>query len=172
MGASIVANGGRIDKYLGDGLLAIFGQHCGVAEGCRQALRTAAAIDLALDGVNDQLAQQIGTKLEVGIGIDAGSLLLGRIGYGTFVDDTVIGSAVNVASRLESLTKAKSLQVMISAEVVRCADRDLNADFKDEILVRGVAEPIVVFGFTRGRDLFPEDGSAAAGAQAATIVAN
>jgi adenylate cyclase len=154
VGASIEANGGRIDKFLGDGLLAIFGQHCGVNEGCRQALRTAADIDLALERVNAHLAPQIGTRLDVGIGIDAGPLLLGRIGYGTSIDDTVIGGAVNVASRLEALAKANSLQVMVSAGVAERAEQKLTADFNDEILVRGVSEPVAVLGFRRGRDVF------------------
>ena len=66
VGAAIVDNGGRIDKFMGDGLLAVFGQHCGVKVACRQALRTARAIDLALDEVNAKIEAEIGTTLAGG----------------------------------------------------------------------------------------------------------
>lgn len=154
-GAAIVENGGRIDKFLGDGLLAVFGQSTGVETGCRQALRTARAIDLALDGVNEKLQSEIGVPLEVGIGLDAGPLLIGRIGFGETVDYTVIGAAVNVASRLEALAKEKSLQIMLTRQVARHAGWDPEADFSGEIAVRGVSDPVAVLGFRRARD-FPD----------------
>lgn len=154
VGAAIVDNGGRIDKFMGDGLLAVFGQHTGVKVACRQALRTARAIDLALDEVNAKIESEIGTTLQVGIGLDAGPLLLGRIGFGEAVDYTVIGAPVNVASRLEGLAKEKSLQIMLSADVAQQADWTPAADFAGEIGVRGVTDPVHVFGFKRGRD-FP-----------------
>ena len=120
-GASITTHGGWIDKFLGDGLLAIFGQRHGVEAGCRQALRAARAIDLALDHVNARLASELGQPLRVGMGIHCGPLLLGRIGYGEAVDLTVIGNAVNVASRLQELAKEKGFQIVLSCEVARAA---------------------------------------------------
>ena len=90
----------------------------------------------------------------MGIGLDAGPLLLGRIGFGEAVDYTVIGAPVNVASRLEGLAKEKSLQVMLPADVAQQADWTPAADFAGEIAVRGVTNPVHVFGFKRGRD-FP-----------------
>src|SRR5256714_12071152 len=108
-GAAIHTHGGWIDKFLGDGLLAIFGQRHGVEAGCRQVLRAARAIDLALDHVNAKLGLEIGKPLRVGIGIHAGPMLIGRIGYGEAVDLTVVGNAVNVASRLEAGGQQKGL---------------------------------------------------------------
>ncbi|NIO39974.1 MAG: adenylate/guanylate cyclase domain-containing protein, partial [Burkholderiales bacterium] len=102
VGATIATHGGWIDKFLGDGLLAVFGQHDGFNLGCRKALRAARAIDYALESINEKLKSELKQPLEVGIGISGGSLLLGRIGYGEAVDFTVIGSPVNVASRLEA----------------------------------------------------------------------
>ena len=89
----------------------------------------------------------------VGIGIDAGPLLLGRIGFGENVDFTVIGNAVNIASRLEALSKEKDLQIVFSREVARQAGWQASADFTGSVSVRGVAEPVEVLGMTRGRDL-------------------
>ena len=153
VGAAISENGGWIDKFLGDGLLAVFGQSAGVEVACRQALRTVRAIDLALDHVNAKLEAEIGRRLEVGIGVDAGPLLLGRIGYGEAVDFTVIGNAVNVASRLEALSKEKGFQVVISREVARHAGWEPTEGETMQVPVRGVAEPVEVIGIVRGRDL-------------------
>jgi adenylate cyclase len=153
VGAAIAEHGGWIDKFLGDGLLAVFGQRDGVEEGCRQALRTMHAIDLALDEINAKLESEIGRPLQVGMGIDAGPLVLGRIGFGDAVDFTVIGNAVNVASRLEGLSKEKGFQIMLSREVARQAGWEPAEEFTMQVAVRGVAEPVEVIGVTRGRDL-------------------
>ena len=152
-GSAIHTHGGWIDKFLGDGLLAIFGQLHGVEAGCRQALRAARAIDLALDHVNAKLGAEIGRPLRVGMGIHAGSLLLGRIGYGEAVDLTVIGNAVNVASRLEALSKEQNVQIVLSSEVARHAGCLEQSGTAVTINVRGVDEPLQVFSFARGRDL-------------------
>jgi adenylate cyclase len=153
VGAAITQHGGWIDKFLGDGLLAVFGQHSGVEAGCRQALRTACDIDLALDHINAKLEPELGRPLAVGMGIDAGPLLLGRIGYGESVDFTVIGNPVNVASRLESLTKERDVQLIMSRAVARMAGYVPPAAFSDKVDVRGVAEPVQVIMVKRGRDL-------------------
>lgn len=156
VGAAITRNGGWIDKFLGDGLLAVFGQRDGVETGCRQALRTARDIDLALDGINAKLEPEIGRPLAVGMGIDAGALLLGRIGYGEAVDFTVIGSPVNVASRLEALAKDRDVQIVLSRVVASMSAWEPPPAMISTATVRGVAEPIEVVTVARGRDL-PDD---------------
>jgi adenylate cyclase len=152
-GSAIHTYGGWIDKFLGDGLLAIFGQHHGVEAGCRQALRATRAIDLALDHVNAKLAAEIGRPLRVGMGIHAGPLLLGRIGYGEAVDLTVVGNAVNVASRLEALSKERDCQIVMSADVGRNAGHLDDLPAPTTVNVRGVAEPMQIICISRGRDL-------------------
>ncbi len=153
VGTTIATHGGWIDKFLGDGLLAVFGQHDGFQEGCRKALRAARAIDYALDSINAKLRTELGQPLDVGIGISGGALLLGRIGYGEAVDFTVIGSPVNVASRLEALAKQKGFQIMLSRDVAREAGWEPLTEFTMMVDVRGVAEPVEVIGVPRGRDL-------------------
>lgn len=152
-GQAITNSGGWIDKFMGDGLLAVFGQHHEVEAGCRQALRAARAVDLALDHVNAKLESEVGRPLKIGMGIHAGPLLLGRIGYGASVDLTVIGNAVNVASRLESIAKEHGHQIVLSRDVARYAgwvDPDLPTM---KVNVRGVEGPLEVIGIGRGRDL-------------------
>jgi adenylate cyclase len=152
-GSAIHSHGGWIDKFLGDGLLAIFGQHHGVEVGCRQALRAARAIDLALDHVNAKLGVEIGRPLRVGMGLHAGPLLLGRIGYGEAVDLTVVGNAVNVASRMEAVAKEKGYQIVMSSDIARHAGCLDEAGPVLTVKVRGVDDPMEVVGVVRGRDL-------------------
>jgi adenylate cyclase len=153
VGTTIATHSGWIDKFLGDGLLAVFGQHDGFQTGCRKALRSARAIDYALDSINEKLKSELGRPLEVSIGISGGSLLLGRIGYGEAVDFTVIGTPVNVASRLEVLAKEKGFQIMLTRDVAQEAGWDASTEFTMTVDVRGVAEPIEVIGIPRGREL-------------------
>ncbi len=154
-GMAITEHGGGIDKFLGDGLLAVFGRNNGPEDGCRQALQAARAIDLALDHVNARLESELAIPIEIGIGIHAGPLLLGRIGWGASVDVTVIGHTVNAASRLEALTKEKGCQLVISRDVAQYAGLPFQ-ESGEEIYVRGVAEPIEIVTIRRGRDLPPE----------------
>ena len=153
-GKAIAGHGGTIDKYLGDGLLAVFGRTGGPEQGCRQALQAARAIDLALDYVNAQLEDELPRPIEIGIGIHAGPLLLGRIGWGESVDMTVIGHTVNAASRLEALTKEKKCQIVISRDVAQYAGLAV-PDEGEAIQVRGIAEKIQIVPIKRGRDLPP-----------------
>jgi len=106
-----------------------------------------------LDHINAKLESELGRPLQVGIGIEVGPLLLGRIGYGEAVDFTVIGNAVNVASRLEALSKEKGFQVVLSRAVAERAGWNPTSESMMEVSVRGVDEPIEVIGLERGRDL-------------------
>ncbi len=155
-GRAITTNGGVIDKFLGDGLLAVFGRADGPEAGCRQALQAARAIDLALDHFNARLADELVEPMRVGIGIHAGPLLLGRIGWGVAVDMTVIGHTVNAASRLEALTKQKNCQLIISRDVADFAGWTEARGSGESIEVRGVAKPIEIIAVRRGRDLPPQ----------------
>ena len=152
-GSAIALHEGWIDKFMGDGLLAVFGDKHGIEIGCRQALRAARAIDLALDHINAKMEAELGRPLRIGIGIEAGSLLMGRIGYGANVDVTVIGSAVNVASRLEAISKEKGAQIVISLEVARLAGWNPPPELVSTVNVRGLNEPIEIVAIGRGRDL-------------------
>jgi adenylate cyclase len=152
-GQAIDANGGWIDKFLGDGLLAIFGQFNGVEAGCKQALRAARAIDLALDHLNAKLEAELRRPLRVGIGIHAGRILVGRIGHGDHTQMTVIGDAVNVASRLEALSKELGCQLVVSRDVAKSAGW-FDVEHKTaEVTVRGMKGPLEVVCIPRGRDL-------------------
>jgi adenylate cyclase len=160
-GDAIYAQGGWIDKYMGDGLMAVFGRDSGPAEGARQALQAARAIDLALEALNNRLrielagGLQIGNGLQIGIGIHAGPVIIGRIGHSDNAAVTVIGSTVNAASRLEALTKDRRCQLIVSAAVTRLAGLVPVSEYDAPVAVRvrGLSEPLDVWLINRARDV-------------------
>lgn len=153
VGAAIEACGGRIDKYMGDGLLAIFGEAGSPEDGCRQALDAAHRIDVALDRVNHEIADLVSLPLRIGMGVHVGPLVLGLIGHGKSASSTVIGETVNVASRLEALCKELKCQLIVSLAVAERAglpDGGLRTHLAD---IRGLKEPLTVIVIQEGRSL-------------------
>lgn len=156
VGTAIRTEGGFIDKYVGDGVIAVFGQRAGVEVGCRQALRALRAVDLALDHVNSVLAPELGRPIDVAAGLHAGPLILGRIGHGDTVDLTVIGTAVKAAFELEAIARERNVQLALSRDVAQYAGWDLPPEQRFmRINVRGISDVIEVFEIERGRDLEP-----------------
>jgi adenylate cyclase len=153
VGEAIRKHGGKIDKYLGDGLMAIFGATSGENAGCRQALRAAGDIDIALDRLNHEIMDEIGMPLRIGMGIDVGPLVVGNIGYADTAMMTVIGNTVNSASRLETLTKEKSCQLIVAAEVLTRAGLAHDAFRLEDVLIRGLSAPRSVALIDRARNL-------------------
>lgn len=151
IGDAIQSEGGWIDKYMGDGLLAVFGRDTGAQDGSRSALVAAAKIDLALDRLNAELETEHHMPLAVGIGLHAGPLVIGRIGHPASAAVTVIGRVVNTAARLEALTKEKGCQLILSRELARLADWDGMGSIVERVDVRGLSAPVEVLFVKRAR---------------------
>jgi adenylate cyclase len=153
MGHAVEAAGGRIDKFIGDGVMALFGLDTGVEAGCREALVAAKDMAERMESLNRALVHDISEPLRIGIGIHTGPAIVGEMGYGTAVSITAVGDSVNTASRIESLTKTYACQLVISEAVVLRAGIDLGAAPRHEIEIRGRVERLVVRTFTSARDL-------------------
>lgn len=153
VGTAIRMQGGTVDKYIGDGVIAVFGQRHGVEGGCRQALRAIRAIDLALDHLNSVIGPELGRPVRIAAGLHAGHLILGRIGYGPSVDLTVVGPAVKIALQLESLAKQRDVQLVLSHDVARLAGWEPEDELISSVAVDGLEEPLEVVDVPRGRDL-------------------
>ena len=153
VGTAIRMQGGFIDKYVGDGVFAVFGQRQGVEAGCRQALRAVRAIDLAMDHLNSIIGPELGKAVRVAAGLHAGHLILGRIGHGTTVDLTVIGPAVKIALDLGDIAKERQVQLVLSHDVARLAGWAPDPEEISAVSVRGLEEPLEVVNVPRGRDL-------------------
>lgn len=154
IGEAILSEGGWIDKYIGDGLLAVFGREAGPELGCRQALAAARKIDWALDQVNQDLRSEQGQPLELAMGLHVGPLVIGRIGHAASASITVIGPAVNAASRLEGLTKEKKVQLVVSRELAYTAGWSAEGLPVEDVNVRGFSEPIEVLLVKRARLIY------------------
>ena len=153
VGEAIHRRGGRIDKYLGDGLMAIFGADAGAAAGCRQALAAARDIDLAVERLNGEIVDEIGQPLRIGMGIDVGPLVVGHIGHADTAMLTVIGTTVNSASRLEALSKEKDCQLIVASDVLRLAGIRADGFPREEVPIRGLTAPRPVALIKRAADL-------------------
>lgn len=153
VGNAIRTQGGVIDKFVGDSMIAVFGHRRGIESGCRQALRAIRAIDLALDQVNSLLAPELGRPIEISAGLDAGSLVVGRIGYGETVDLTAIGPAIRSAADLQRLAREKGVQLVLSSAVARHAGWRPSQDRIHQVRLPDFDHPVEVVEVRRGREL-------------------
>jgi adenylate cyclase len=161
---AVIECGGRPNQFVGDGMLALFGLATSAQTACRQALRAAALIAKNIDEVNQFLSHDLREPIRFGIGIHGGEVIVGDIGYRDHMVFTALGDAVNVAARLQDMTKALSCEAIISEEVrvtAGLADGDLP---KQEVAIRGRAEPMGVRVIADARALLPlvEDENAVA----------
>ena len=144
MGAAVEASGGRVDKFIGDGVMALFGVDTEIGEASRSALNAAAQMTEGLDKLNVALASDLAVPLRMGIGIHSGHAIVGEMGYGHSVTVTAVGDTVNTASRLEGLTKEFGARLVVSAPLVARAGLDLPDARREEIAIRGRARPLEI----------------------------
>ncbi|MBI1779530.1 MAG: adenylate/guanylate cyclase domain-containing protein [Proteobacteria bacterium] len=144
MGHAVERAGGRVDKFIGDGVMALFGIESSPAAGAKEALAAARAMAENLQTLNSSLASELSEPLRIGIGIHAGAAIVGEMGYGRATSLTAIGDAVNSASRLESLSKEFKAQLIVSSAVEALAGVDLGRFPRHDIDIRGRAEKMTV----------------------------
>ena len=152
-GQAVEAAGGHIDKFIGDGVMALFGLDSGVEAGCRQALAAARDMSARMESLNRALVHDIPEPLRIGIGIHTGPAIVGEMGYGSAVSVTAVGDSVNTASRIEGLTKTYGCELVISEAVALRAGIDVGDAPRHEIEIRGRVERLVVRTFAQARDL-------------------
>jgi adenylate cyclase len=153
MGHAIEEAGGHIDKFIGDGIMALFGLDRGVEAGCREALMAARAMSERLLLLNEALTHDLPEPLRIGIGVHMGPAIVGEMGYGRAVSLTAIGDAVNTASRVEGLAREYRCELVVSETVLVRAGIDLGAIPAHEIEIRGRVERLKVRIIATARDL-------------------
>jgi adenylate cyclase len=137
---AIVACGGQPNQFAGDGELALFGLHTNRQTACRQALKAAAMIAANIEELNRFFGEDLREPIGFGIGIHAGEVIVGDIGYRDHMVFTALGDAVNVAARLQDMTKSLSCQVILSEEVRVTAGLADDALPRQEVAIRGRTE--------------------------------
>jgi adenylate cyclase len=141
---AVIESGGRPNQFVGDGMLALFGLTTGRQDACRQALRAAAAIAANVDELNQFLSHDLREPIRFGIGIHGGEVIVGDIGYRDHMVFTALGDAVNVAARLQDMTKSLACEAVISDEVRATAGLSADALPQQEVAIRGRNEPMIV----------------------------
>jgi len=153
MAQAVEGAGGRIDKFIGDGVMALFGLESNRATACRQALAAARAMALELAEMNRQLAHDLPQPLRLGIGLHFGPAIVGEMGAGQTVSITAIGDTVNTASRLETMTKELKAELVVSEAVALAAGIALTEATAHEIAIRGRKDALSVLAVPRAGEM-------------------
>lgn len=135
MSEAIFRHGGTLDKYLGDGVLALFGAPYGTERDAVRAVRAAIDMQRAMRVFHDELAAAGQPPIGMGVGINTGTAIVGFIGSETRLDYTAIGDAVNTASRLEHLAAAG--QIIISEHTMQVLDDSVRYRTLEAVQVKG-----------------------------------
>jgi adenylate cyclase len=150
---AVIECGGQPNQFVGDGQLALFGLAAGPQTACRQALRAAAMIAANVDELNRLLSHDLREPIRFGIGIHGGEVIIGDIGYRDHMVFTALGDAVNVAARLQDMTKSLACEAIVSDEV--CVTAGLAADTlpPQQVTIRGRNEPMMVRSVVEAKSL-------------------
>jgi adenylate cyclase len=149
----VIESGGRPNQFVGDGMLALFGLSTTRQQACRQALRAAAMIGANIDELNKFLEHDLREPIRFGIGINGGEVIVGDIGYRDHMVFTALGDPVNVAARLQDMTKNLGCELVVSDEVRSTAGLAEDALPAQEVAIRGRNEPMIVRTATDVRTL-------------------
>jgi adenylate cyclase len=125
--------------------MALFGVESSAETGCRQAIAAAHAMVGEIEVLNRDLAVELPVPLKIGVGIHSGPAVVGRMGYGSSIHLTAIGDTVNVASRLQDLTKEYACPLVISEQAAQHAGLSMNGLPRHEITVRNRREALAIF---------------------------
>ncbi|MEO0372350.1 MAG: adenylate/guanylate cyclase domain-containing protein, partial [Pseudomonadota bacterium] len=158
MAEAIQDSGGFVDKFMGDGIMAIFGMDTSVEKSATQAIQAARAMGGVLDALNQTLHDELPSPLQIGIGLNTGPVVLGRIGAGhrtgAAARITALGETVNTASRLEGLTKSLEVQIIVSKATMAASGLTSSDTMTPHDLeVRGMTQPVAVYTVKRATDL-------------------
>src|SRR5208282_4006520 len=141
---AVIDAGGQPNQFVGDGMLALFGLRVDPVTACRQAMHAAANVAANVEYMNHQFANELRQPIQFGIGIHGGEVIIGDIGFRDHTVFTAIGDAVNVAARLQDLTKTLNCAAIVSEEVCKTSGMAADALTRTEVSIRGRDEPMTV----------------------------
>lgn len=144
---SVFAEEGTIDKFMGDGVMAIFGAPLALENHPVRAVKAALLLRDQEEAMGDQLMEKYGRKVRFGVGINSGYAVIGNIGSEDRLDYTAIGDTVNLAARLES--NAKPGQVLISPDTYDRVKDQFICEKLEPIKVKGKEHPVQIYGVTK-----------------------
>jgi adenylate cyclase len=142
---AVAASDGLLDKFMGDALMAVYGAPISSDRDPLNAVDSAVAMSAMLVAINARRAARGGIDLRLGVGIASGEVVAGTIGSPKRMDYTVIGDSVNLASRLEKITKAYGVGIVICEDTARAVGGAHRLRELDTIRVRGRTQPSKIF---------------------------
>jgi len=145
MSQAIEETGGHYAQFNGDGLMALYGLSGSEESGARAAIKGAQAMLLRLEGLNRSLASELPFPLKVGIGLHHGEAIVGAMGPPRAQITSAIGDTINIAARLEGLTKTHDVALIFSQEVALAAGMATDRLISAEVQVRGRMAPVTFF---------------------------
>jgi adenylate cyclase len=161
MTGAVFENNGTLDKFIGDAVMAVWGNVSsrGLGEDAKACARAALDMRRELAALNQQWAAQDIRPFHIGIGINHGDVLVGNIGSQEKADPTVIGDAVNLASRLEALTRTYAVDILVGARAAALIREEFDLRSVAFVQVKGKTEPVEIFTLigekkTRGDEEF------------------
>jgi len=141
---AVIDAGGQPNQYVGDGMLALFGLSVDPATACRQAMSAAANVAANVEYMNHQFAAELREPIQFGIGIHGGEAIIGDIGFRDHTVFTAIGDTVNVAARLQDMTKTLNCTIIVSEEVCNTSGIAPDALTRINVSIRGRDAPMTV----------------------------
>lgn len=141
----VFEEGGTLDKYIGDAVMAFWNAPLDQDDHAKRAVRTAIRMRNTLDEMNKTGAFPKGIELKVGVGINSGDMVVGNIGGERRYDYTVIGDSVNLASRTEGLCKEYGVQIIVTENTKAGLDDTFVLRPLDKVAVKGKKEPILIY---------------------------
>jgi class 3 adenylate cyclase len=145
----VLAQGGTVDKYIGDAVMAVFGAPVTYPDHARRAIRAAAGMARAAEGFKVWMRERFPDRglheFAIGVGLHTGEAVIGDIGTPKRKEYTAIGDTVNAASRLESASKDLECVIVASETTVKAAGEGVTKGKFEEIRVKGKSEPIRVY---------------------------
>jgi adenylate cyclase len=142
--AAVEAEGGVVKQFLGDGVMALFGAPQPYPDHAERAVRAALGIVERLKGLNETLQEQDIGAIEIGVGIHTGPVVAGLIGPDNRIEYGVVGDAVNLAARVEALTREMQATILVSRDIAAQLGPGFNLGQTASMLVKGKSQPVEV----------------------------
>ncbi|MBW0018891.1 MAG: FHA domain-containing protein [Mycobacterium sp.] len=144
----VVEEGGIVDKFIGDAVMAVFGAPVPKRDDAERAVRAALRMIEAVGQFNEEQKNKGGVEIEIGIGLHTGPLIAGNIGSDRKMEYTVIGDTVNAAKRIESLNATMKTHVLITRECYEATGKVFAVRELSEVQVKGRKKPLRVYEVT------------------------
>ncbi len=149
MTEAVFKYGGTVDKFIGDAVMALYNAPFEQPDHAVQAVRTALEFQERVKALSERWVAKCGSPLKNGVGINTGEVVVGTLGSAQRLEYTAVGDAVNLASRLESLTKDFATPIIISESTYQEVKRIFSGRYLGEVTVKGKEVPVKIYGVER-----------------------